>query len=189
MRTRDVIPWMATLLLAITLVGTLDLIFDIAIKVPAVHQVTEIIFVLLCLVTGIYLGVGWRRSHRSLARLRANEQRARVFMEGLGKAIEMQLSEWGLSECERMTALLILKGMSHREIAVTTQRSESTVRQQAVEIYRKSGLSGRAELSAFFLEDLLLPNTLPGVDIGTGDQNPGLHICSQTDNVRILKNS
>jgi hypothetical protein len=24
-------------------------------------------------------------------------------------------------------------------------------------VYRKSGLSGRAELSAFFLEDLLLP--------------------------------
>jgi hypothetical protein len=28
-----------------------------------------------------------------------------------------------------------------------------------VAVYRKSGLSGRAELSAFFLEDLLLPLT------------------------------
>jgi hypothetical protein len=31
------------------------------------------------------------------------------------------------------------------------------VRQQAIAVYRKSGLAGRAELSAFFLEDLLLP--------------------------------
>jgi hypothetical protein len=31
------------------------------------------------------------------------------------------------------------------------------VRQHAVSVYRKSGLSGRAELAAFFLEDLLLP--------------------------------
>ncbi len=31
------------------------------------------------------------------------------------------------------------------------------MRQHAVAVYRKSGLSGRAELSAFFLEDLLLP--------------------------------
>jgi hypothetical protein len=37
------------------------------------------------------------------------------------------------------------------------------VRQHAVSVYRKSGLAGRAELSAFFLEDLMLP-----VDPGRG---------------------
>jgi hypothetical protein len=31
------------------------------------------------------------------------------------------------------------------------------VRHQALAVYRKSGLGGRAELAAFFLEDLLLP--------------------------------
>lgn len=35
--------------------------------------------------------------------------------------------------------------------------SERTARQQALAVYRKAGLAGRAELSAFFLEDLLLP--------------------------------
>jgi hypothetical protein len=29
------------------------------------------------------------------------------------------------------------------------------VRQQSLAVYRKAGLAGRAELSAFFLEDLL----------------------------------
>jgi hypothetical protein len=32
-----------------------------------------------------------------------------------------------------------------------------TIRAQTNAIYSKSGLSGRSELSAFFLEDLLLP--------------------------------
>jgi DNA-binding NarL/FixJ family response regulator len=35
--------------------------------------------------------------------------------------------------------------------------SETTVRQQARAIYRKAGLSGRHDLAAFFLEDLLGP--------------------------------
>jgi hypothetical protein len=38
------------------------------------------------------------------------------------------------------------------------------VRQHAVSVYRKSGLAGRAELSAFFLEDLLLPMDQDGDD-------------------------
>lgn len=52
---------------------------------------------------------------------------------------------------------MLLKGYSHRQIADMSGKSERTVRQHAVSVYRKSGLSGRAELSAFFLEDLLLP--------------------------------
>jgi DNA-binding NarL/FixJ family response regulator len=54
-------------------------------------------------------------------------------------------------------ALLLLKGYGHKEIAKLLGRSERTVRQHAVAVYRKSNLSGRAELAAFFLEDLLLP--------------------------------
>ncbi len=53
--------------------------------------------------------------------------------------------------------MLLLKGLGHKEVAALLERSERTVRQHAVSVYRKSGLAGRAELSAFFLEDLLLP--------------------------------
>jgi DNA-binding NarL/FixJ family response regulator len=52
---------------------------------------------------------------------------------------------------------MLLKGLSHKGIAKRTGTSERTVRQHAVAVYRKSGLSGRAELAGFFLEDLLLP--------------------------------
>jgi DNA-binding NarL/FixJ family response regulator len=45
-----------------------------------------------------------------------------------------------------------------KEIAEARQVAERTTRQQATVIYGKTGLSGRASLSAFFLEDLLLPS-------------------------------
>ncbi len=157
-RTRRVMLWLAILSLAITLVGLLDLVFDIAIRAPNLHLVAEVVFLLLCLITALYLGVGWYYSQRSVARMRANVQRAQVYMEGLARAIDEQLSAWELNGGERTTAMLLIKGMSHKEVAAVTGLSQSTVRQQAVEIYRKSGLAGRAELSAFFLEDLLPPS-------------------------------
>jgi DNA-binding NarL/FixJ family response regulator len=62
------------------------------------------------------------------------------------------------SPAEREVGLLLLKGLSHKEIAGVLDKSERTVRQQSLGIYKKAGLAGRAELSAFFLEDLLLPS-------------------------------
>ena len=83
--------------------------------------------------------------------------RAEKLLRGLGEEIDRQLREWELTPAERETALLLLKGYGHKEIATFQEKSERTVRQHAVAVYRKSALSGRAELSAFFLEDLLLP--------------------------------
>jgi DNA-binding NarL/FixJ family response regulator len=60
--------------------------------------------------------------------------------------------------------VLMLKGLSHKEIARVRATSEATVRQQAASVYRKSGLSSRAELSAFFLEDLLAPGEVRNKD-------------------------
>jgi DNA-binding NarL/FixJ family response regulator len=42
-----------------------------------------------------------------------------------------------------------------KEIAEIRNTQEKTVRQQATTIYKKSELSGRQELAAFFLEDIL----------------------------------
>ncbi|HVP62222.1 MAG TPA: LuxR C-terminal-related transcriptional regulator [Myxococcaceae bacterium] len=62
-----------------------------------------------------------------------------------------------VTEAEREVALLLLKGLSLREIAGLRETSERTVRHQSLAVYRKAGLAGRAELSAYFLEDLLGP--------------------------------
>ena len=89
----------------------------------------------------------WRRQSRSL-------------LAGLGAAIDLQFDRWGLSPAEREVALLLVKGLSSQEIATVRATSDRTVRQQSQAVYRKAGLAGRAELAAFFLEDLLLPNAL-----------------------------
>ncbi len=82
---------------------------------------------------------------------------ARTVMAGLGAAIDQQLERWQLSPAEKEVALLLLKGLSHKDIARVRSVTEATARQQARAVYRKAGLSGRNDLAAFFLEDLMLP--------------------------------
>jgi DNA-binding CsgD family transcriptional regulator len=69
--------------------------------------------------------------------------------------IDSEFGLWHLSHSEKDVALLLIKGLSMKEIADIRQTHEKTVRQQATSIYKKSGLSGRQELAAFFLEDIL----------------------------------
>ena len=82
---------------------------------------------------------------------------ARTLLNGLGEAIERQFSRWNLTEAEREVALLLLKGFSLKEVAALRATSERTIRAQARSLYSKAAVSGRAGLSAFFLEDLLAP--------------------------------
>jgi DNA-binding CsgD family transcriptional regulator len=82
---------------------------------------------------------------------------ARTLLNGLGEAIDQQFSRWNLTEAEREVALLLLKGLSLKEAAQVRATSERTIRAQARSLYAKAGVSGRAALSAFFLEDLLAP--------------------------------
>jgi len=82
---------------------------------------------------------------------------SRKFVDGLSRAINLQLTKWKLSKAEKEVAFLLLKGLSLKEIAEVRQTSEKTARVQSMAIYAKAGISGRSELSAFFLEDLLLP--------------------------------
>jgi DNA-binding CsgD family transcriptional regulator len=83
---------------------------------------------------------------------------ARDLLSGLGAALDRQFGRWSLSPAEKEVALLLLKGLSHKEVAQVRSITEATARQQARAVYRKAGLSGRNDLAAFFLEDLLLPS-------------------------------
>jgi len=125
-----------------------------------------------CLALGMGLGLlrALRARDRDVLRLRRDlaaeraeahrwRQEAAELLRGLSEAIDGQFERWALTEAEREVALLLLKGLSTRDIAALRETREATVRQQAQAIYRKAGLEGRAELSAFFLEDLLAPRT------------------------------
>lgn len=82
---------------------------------------------------------------------------SRKYIDGLARAIDQQLTKWNLSVAEKEVAFLLLKGLSLKEIAEVRNTTEKTARVQSMAIYAKAGISGRSELSAFFLEDLLLP--------------------------------
>jgi len=75
-------------------------------------------------------------------------------LDDLAAAIQQQFDAWSLTPAEADVAGLLLKGVSLRDIAVLRRTSEPTIRQQAQSIYRKSGLAGRRELAAYFLESL-----------------------------------
>jgi DNA-binding CsgD family transcriptional regulator len=153
---------------AITLFGVVvvligwDLYIDFSEGVGFWHIAVEsVIFVVA--VIGIVLM--WRQLDRVRndlveARVEAAQwkQESAELLEGLGAAIERQFDRWDLSAAEADVGLFLLKGMSHKEIASLRNTSERTVREQARAVYRKSGLPGRSALSAFFLEDLLLPH-------------------------------
>ena len=87
-------------------------------------------------------------------------------VSGLSRAIAVQFQTWALTDAEADVAGLLLKGLSHREIAGLRNCSEVTVRQHATAIYRKSGLTNRVQLTAFFLEDLLPEGTGTGAKAG-----------------------
>ena len=87
------------------------------------------------------------------------EHEAHDALQGFGAAIARQLAAWQLTAAEQEVALLLMKGLSHKDVAAERATSERTVRQQALAVYRKAGVRSRAELSAFFLRALPAPGT------------------------------
>lgn len=143
-----------------------DLLMDYREGAGAIHLFIEAA-VLVVALGGVLLL--WRQLHHSqadLARARVEAERwreeNRQLLAGLGSAIQRQFQRWQLTGAESEVGLLLLKGLSHKEIAEVRHTSERTIREQARALYRKAGISGRASLSAFFLEDLLLPPAAEG---------------------------
>ena len=162
------LPAAAVLFAVIALLIGFDVAEDYRAGTEAGHLVVEAIVMLLALAGVAALWGRWRSEQRRAEQLtvdldaaRRDAQRfrdeAQDALKGLGDAIDRQFERWALSPAEREVALLLLKGLSHREAAAARATTETTIRQQALAVYRKAGLKNRSELSAFFLEDLLLP--------------------------------
>lgn len=92
-----------------------------------------------------------------IARAEGGEWRkkAEAHLQGLRNELDTQFERWGMSAAEKDVGMLILKGLSHKEVARLRGTTEATVRQQAQSIYQKSDLPGKTAFSAYFLEDLI----------------------------------
>jgi DNA-binding NarL/FixJ family response regulator len=157
---------------AIVVIIGVDVLADVAEGASAGHIAVEVAALVLAALGVVQLASQLVRAKKDASQLRASLQSARADAEhwrseaaellaGLGAAIDSEFERWGLTPAEREVGLLLLKGLSHKEAAELRGVSERTVREQARALYKKAGLSGRADLSAYFLEDLLLPTDVP----------------------------
>lgn len=158
----------AAILFTIAVLTSIDIYNDSFEGVSVWHISIEFLVGLVSLAAVFYLLRGRFKLQRSLTlekqfsdelRVEAEKwkQVSKTYMEGLSVEIDNQLNRWNLTEAEKEVAFLLVKGLSNKEIAKIRNTSIPTVRSQTNAIYSKSGLSGRSELSAFFLEELLLP--------------------------------
>jgi len=162
---------------AIGLFVAVDVAHDASLGAETEHVLIEGLLMVLALWGAVTFWRRWlgERAIAALALARARGEarawageadrwraEAREAVRGLSEAIDVQFERWRLSPAETEVAMLLLKGLSHKEIAGVRSTSERTVRQQAAAVYRKGSLGGRAELSAFFLEDLLVIPEDPG---------------------------
>lgn len=143
-----------------------DVVTDISLGVPTWHIIEESLIVLVAGLTVTYLVIEMRSRARQLERLRktlsrADQQIADITQEmrsarrQYSELIHQQFEAWQLTISEQQVAMLLLKGLSFKEIAAVRDTREKTVRQQASNIYAKSGVDGRHAFAAWFLEDFL----------------------------------
>lgn len=170
------------MVLALNMIGgTTSLLLDHPRNWHSFHATFEVTNILLSLTGTFVLWQGWWRTAHDLGQaqtsLAATQRTLAVrqgerdawresetqVLAGLGQAIDRQFRAWRLTCAEREVALLLLQGHGHKGIAAQTGRSERTVRQHAVAVYQKAGLGGRAELAAFFLQDLSVPDAMVAV--------------------------
>lgn len=160
----------STLLFLIVGTGFLDFQLDHGFSMETSHQWFELTLLIVTIAATILL---WQLHTKALnseltttkknlseikEKAKTWKQNHLVLVQGFGEVIDSQFQEWGLSNSERDIGVMLLKGLSVKEIAESRQVKEKTVHQQCQAIYKKAGISGRNQLFAYFLEDLLLPS-------------------------------
>ena len=155
----------AVLMMVIVFNG-LDIFHDLRTDASYYHLIQESIMIVFSLGLIFVLLINLKQQKNDLAQLKQElasteqnlaitDQRATLARQNYSEFIKTQFKQWQLSQSEQEIALLLLKGLSFNEISALRETKEKTVRQQASEIYKKSGVSGRHAFSAWFFEDFL----------------------------------
>lgn len=161
--------FMIMILLGISLMTIVDIITDTKEGVAWWHVSVEGIVAAISMVGVFYLLRGTfslkqslqnekEVSSKLLEESKMWKEKSKKYLDGLSQSIDEQLTKWELTKSEKEVAFLLLKGFSFKEVGEVRGTAEKTARSQSAVIYSKAGLSNRSQLSAFFLEDLLLPN-------------------------------
>lgn len=154
-------PWVLVVILAVQAICALFFLSDMLSSLigfrtsPISWQYRELME--LGAAVGLILGLGTGglalvRAHQRSAKA---EAQLRVASGAFMELMQERFTEWGLTAAERDVALFAMKGLSIQEISQVRQTSEGTVKAQTAAIYRKAGVSGRAQLVSLFIEDLM----------------------------------
>jgi len=156
------------MLLLVIIINSMDFMKDIIQGDEWLHIGLEIITVILS-IWGIIMLIRLinNRSeeisslHQKVTKSENDLVLSRTKLKAIGheysRYIHEQFESWGLTPSEKEVALILLKGLSFKEMAEVRKTKEKTIRQQASTIYKKSKVSGRHEFSAWFFEDMLVP--------------------------------
>jgi len=154
----------------IVLGSALDISTDVTHGASLEHVIKESVLLLLSFMAVVWLVWGLRSQQHEIKLLKSSLLEAKKLgadnlkqpqkyvldaRKKLGDVIHQQFDEWELSRSEQDVGWLLLKGLSLKEIASIRETLEKTVRQQASAIYKKAGINGRHEFSAWFIEDIL----------------------------------
>jgi DNA-binding CsgD family transcriptional regulator len=132
-------------------------LYDVLSEVPEIwlnpwHQIPEVTAVAALWVGSI---LGARKIRRLVGQNQQMETRLRTASGAFLELLEDSFQRWSLTPSERDVALLAIKGLSVSEIAALRQTRPGTVKAQCAAVYRKAGVSGRAQLLALFVDDLM----------------------------------
>jgi len=157
---------LAAIFMFFLITGIVDLASDLDSGVSKVHFYHELVVILISLValfiiikSLIKIKKYNENLEHELAIAKQESQNAdvqvRELRSELKNVVEKQFLKWELSKSESEVGLLLLKGLSLKEIAILRHTQEKTVRTQASAIYRKASLDGRHAFAAWFLEDII----------------------------------
>jgi len=160
------------LLIIITLMAILDVASDIKHHVAWSHVLVELAMIFSAILA-VILGTYWfyTITAESMVEIEETLELSRAeskfwreenlhLLQGVAQKIQEQFSAWHLTRTEIEIGFFLLKGFNAKEIAKHRGINEKTVREHLSNIYYKAGMAGRAELTAYFLEDLLPVNSI-----------------------------
>lgn len=143
----------STVLIIAIIFFTIDIVTDLISGSDSYLHIT--IELIVCLAITVVLFQELKRATQLKNAVLIEKDKTARLSGDLFNVINMQFNEWKLSPSESEVAMLLIKGMTMKEISDLRKVKEKTVRQQATQIYAKSGYAGRHELAAHFIEDLM----------------------------------
>ena len=144
----------------------LDVLTDISLGVPSWHIIFESLVIIVAGIGALFLIKDIRARTADISKLKQalliSDDNLRHISDEMKNArneystvIKNQFKQWSLTPSEQEVAMLLLKGLSFREISSVRNTKEKTVRQQGSIIYSKANVEGRHEFAAWFLADFM----------------------------------